>query len=158
MRISMRGAIVGVIFAVVYFVVLIYLPQLVGSYLKGANVDVSGTLSSVFLSSSAIVLVILLAILAVPVRAIKDAPRVTGLLKVLQGTLLAVYFYVILGGGTVGISVLTRDLQLALTATVTVTLLLFEASALARIGQGLLQMREPAATASSPSTSGASVQ
>jgi len=121
---------------------LVYLPSVANQYLTQMGLDISGTLSTVFLSSTAIALAIVLAILAIPIRGIREAPKITGGAKLVQGIVLAVYYYVILNGGTVSISLLYSDINLIITATLLITLSLLEVSAVFRMLQGAFEMRE----------------
>lgn len=142
MKISIRGTVVGVVLAAIYIFLLVYLPNLTGQFLKGLGADVSGTITTIFLSSTAIALAVALSILAIPNRAIKEAPRVTGIAKVLQGVVFAAYYYVILNGGTISISLLYSNVQLVLSVTLIITLALLELSAVMTILQGIFEARE----------------
>ncbi|HEY6282362.1 MAG TPA: hypothetical protein VIW22_00375 [Nitrososphaerales archaeon] len=142
MKISVTGLVLGIVFAGIDIFLLVYLPGVTSQYLKGFGADVSGTLGSVFLSSTAIVLALALAILAIPIRAVKGAPKITGAAKLLQGLVIAAYYYVILNGGTVSLSLLYGNIDLVITATLLITLALLEVSALFRMLQGLFEMRE----------------
>jgi hypothetical protein len=157
MKIKIGGLIVGILFAVVDIVLLVYLPSVTSQYLKGFGADIGGTLGSVFLSNTAIALAITLAILAIPIRGIKEAPKITGGAKLLQGVVLAAYYYVILNGGTVSISVLYSNIELAITATLLITLALLEVSAIFRILSGLFEMREPVQSPSTQTTPSAAI-
>jgi hypothetical protein len=160
MKIKIGGLVIGILFAAIDILLLLYIPSVTSQYLKGFGADIGGTLGSVFLSNTAIALVIMLAILAIPIRGIKEAPKITGGAKLLQGIVLAAYYYVILNGGTVSISLLYNSINLVITATLLITLALLEASALFRILGGLFEMREPVAgpptPAPPPSAMGAS--
>lgn len=142
MRISIVGLAVGVVLAAIDIFLLVYLPSVGSQYVKNFGVDISGTLGTVFLSSTAIALAIAIAILAIPGRAVKDAPKVSGGVKVMQGIVLALYYYVILNGGTVSLSLAYSNVNLIITATLLITLALLELSAVFRILQGLTEMRE----------------
>lgn len=157
MKIKVGGLIIGILFAVIDIIVLVYLPSISSSYLKGFGADVGGTLGSVFLSSTAIALAIALAVLAIPIRGIKEAPKITGGAKLLQGIVLAAYYYVILNGGTVSISILYSNIELAITATLLITLALLEVSAVFRILSGLFEMREPVQGPTTPATPAAAL-
>lgn len=142
MRIRIGGLVVGVVLAAIDIFLLVYLPSVGSQYVKNFGADISGTLGTVFLSSTAIALAIAIAILAIPGRAVKDAPRVSGGAKLLQGIVLAVYYYVILNGGTVSLSLAYSNVNLIVTATLLITLALLELSAVFRVLQGLTEMRE----------------
>jgi len=142
MKIKVGGMIVGILFAVIYIIFLVYLPSIASSYLKGFGADIGGTLGSVFLSNTAVALVVAMAILSIPIRGIKEAPRITGGAKLLQGIVMAAYYYVILNGGNVSISVLYSNIELVITATLLITLALLEVSAILRSLSGLFEMRE----------------
>jgi hypothetical protein len=155
MKLRIGGLIVGIVFAIIDILLLVYLPSVANQYIKNFGADVDGTLTTVFLSPVAIALAIALAVLVIPSRAIKDAPKVTGGAKLLQGIVLALYYYVILSGGTVSLSVLYSDLDLVITVTLLITLALLEVSAVLRMLQGVLEMREhpaPAPTPAMPTT------
>jgi hypothetical protein len=152
MKIKIGGLVIGILFAAIDILLLLYIPSVTSQYLKGFGADIGGTLGSVFLSNTAIALVIMLAILASPIRGIKEAPKITGGAKLLQGIVLAAYYYVILNGGTVSISLLYNSINLVITATLLITLALLEASALFRILGGLFEMREPVAGPTTPAT------
>jgi hypothetical protein len=142
MKIRVGGLIVGIVLAAIGILLLVYLPSVANQYIKSLGVDVGGTLTTVFLSPVAIALAIALSVLAVPSRAVRDAPHVTGGAKLLQGITLALYYYVILSGGTISLSVLYSNIDLVLTVTLLITLALLEVSAVLRMLQGLLEMRE----------------
>ncbi len=142
MRIRVGGLVVGIVIAAIDIFLLVYLPSIGSQYVKNFGADISGTLGTVFLSQTAIVLAIALAILAIPSRAVKDAPKVSGGAKLLQGIVLAVYYYVILNGGTVSLSLTYSNVDLIVTASLLITLSLLELSAVFRILQGLTEMRE----------------
>jgi hypothetical protein len=142
MRIRIGGLAIGIVLAAIDIFLLVYLPSVGSQYVKNFGADISGTLGTVFLSSTAIALAIAIAILAIPSRAVKDAPKVSGGAKLLQGIVLAVYYYVILNGGTVSLSLVYSDVKLIVTATLLITLALLELSAVFRILQGLTEMRE----------------
>jgi len=144
MKISIGGMAVGIVFAAIGILLLVYLPSVANQFIKGLGVDIGGSLSSVFLSTTAIVLAVALAVLAIPIRGVKEAPRVTGAAKLLQGIVLAAYYYVILNGGTVSLSLLYSDVDLVITVTLLITLALLELSAILRMLQGLFEMRERA--------------
>jgi hypothetical protein len=152
MKVRVGGLVIGIIFAAIDVILLLYIPSVTAQYVKGFGADIGGTLGSVFLSNTAIALVIILAVLAIPIRGIREAPKITGGAKLLQGVVLAAYYYVILNGGTVSISLLYSNIELAITATLLITLALLEISALFRILSGLFEMREPV---TSPPTSAA---
>jgi hypothetical protein len=89
-----------------------------------------------------VVLVCMLALLVVVQLAIKEAPKVKGILKVLQGAVAGVYYYVILGGGIIMISAIFSNFELDLTVTLLITLALLEISAVMKILQGLFEFHE----------------
>jgi hypothetical protein len=142
MKISVGGLTVGIVFAAIDILLLVYLPGVANQYIKGLGADIGGSLSSVFLSTTAIILAVALAVLAIPIRGIKEAPRVTGAAKLLQGIVLAAYYYIILNGGTVSLSLLYSDVDLVITVTLLITLALLEVSAILRMLQGLFEIRE----------------
>jgi len=144
MKISVGGLAVGIIFAAISILLLVYFPSVANKYIKGLGADIGGSLSSVFLSTLAIALAVALAVLAIPIRGVKEAPRVTGAVKILQGIVLATYYYVILNGGTVSLSLLYSDVDLVITVTLLITLALLEVSAVLRMLQGLFEVREHA--------------
>jgi hypothetical protein len=142
MRVSIVGLLIGIVLAAIDIFLLVYLPSLGSQFVKNFGADISGTLGTVFLSSTAIALAIAISILAIPNRAVKDAPKVSGGVKIVQGVLLAVYYYVILNGGTVSLALMYSNVNLIITATLLVTLALLELSAVFRVLQGLTEMRE----------------
>lgn len=153
MRVSVGGLIIGAVIAAIDIFLLVYLPSVANHYIKGFGADIGGSLGSVFLSNIAVALAVALAVLAIPSRAVKDAPKVSGGAKLVQGIVLAVYYYVILNGGTVSLSLLYSNVELLLTATLLISLALLELSAAFRILQGLFEMREhpqPVATGKAP--------
>ena len=152
LRVSIGGLVIGVIFAAITILFLVYLPSVGSQFLKSMGVNISGTLGTVFLSTTAIALAIVLAILAIPIRGVKEAPRITGGAKLLQGVTLAAYYYVILNGGTISISLLYSNIDLVITATLLITLALLELSAVFRMLQGLFEMREGASGPLPPGT------
>jgi len=152
LRISVGGLAIGIVIAAVTILFLVYLPSVANQFLKNMGVNISGTLGTVFLSTTAIVLAIVLAFLAIPIRGIKEAPKITGSAKLLQGIVLAAYYYVILNGGTVSISLLYSNIDLVITATLLITLALLEVSAVFRMLQGLFESRERVAGPPTPST------
>ena len=111
-----------------------------------------------FLSPIAVALAITLAILAVPIRGVKEAPKVTYAAKLLQGIVFAAYYYVILNGGTVSLSLLYGSIELVITVTLLFTLALLEVSALFRMLQGLFEMREHPSPPAGPAASMPSVR
>ena len=157
MKFKIGGLIIGILFAVIDVVLLVYLPSVTNQYVKGFGADIGGTLGSIFLSNTAIALAIALAILAIPIRGINGAPKITGGAKLLQGIVLAAYYYVILNGGTVSISLLYSNIQLVITATLLITLALLEVSALFRILSGPFEMREPVASPPTPAATSSAV-
>ena len=142
MRISIGGLVIGLIIAAIDILLLVYLPSVANHYIKGFGADIGGSLGTVFLSSLAVALALALAILAIPSRAVKDAPKISGGAKLLQGVVLAIYYYVILNGGTVSLSLLYSNVNLVITATLLITLALLELSAVFRMLQGAFEMRE----------------
>jgi hypothetical protein len=142
MKFSVGGLAVGIVIAAIDIFLLVYLPSVANQFIRGMGADIGGTLSSVFLSTTAIALAVSLAVLAIPIRGVKEAPRVTGAAKLLQGIVLAAYYYVILNGGTVSLSLLYSNVDLVVTVTLLITLALLEASAIFRMLQGLFEMRE----------------
>ena len=152
LRVSIGGLAIGLVLAAVTILFLVYLPSVGNQFLQGIGVNISGTLGTVFLSTTAIALAIVLAILAIPIRGIKEAPKITGGAKLLQGVALAAYYYVILNGGTVSISLLYSNIDLVITATLLITLALLEVSAVFRMLQGLFEIREGVPSPRTPST------
>jgi len=142
MKLSVSGAIVGIILAAVMIFFLVCVPSLAASLIKNSGVSVSGTLGSIFQGGVAVVLACTLAILVAVLWAIKEAPKVRGILRVLQGAVAGIYYYVILGGGTVVISVIFSNFELDLTVTLLITLALLEISAVMKIVQGLFEFHE----------------
>jgi hypothetical protein len=141
-KVSVAGTVGGVILAAAMIFFLVYVPSLAASFIKNSGVSVSGTLSSVLQGSLATVLVYALAILVAGNMAIKEAPKVKGILKALQGAVAGAFYYVILGGGTVTMSAAFSDFELDLTVTLLITLALLEISAIMRILQGVSEFRE----------------
>jgi len=136
------GTLVGIILAAVMIFFLVYVPSLAASLIKNSGVSVSGTVGSIFQGGVAVVLACTLAILMAALWAIKEAPKVRGILRVLQGAVAGIYYYVILGGGTIVIAAIFSNFELDLTVTLLITLALLEISAIMKILQGLFEFRE----------------
>jgi hypothetical protein len=157
MKLSIGGLAIGIVIAAVTVIFLVYLPSVADQFLSQMGLNISGTLSTVFLSTTAIALAIMLAALAIPIRGIKEAPKITGGAKLVQGVVLAAYYYVILNGGTVSISLLYSGIDLVITATLLITLALLEVSAVFRVLQGAFEMRESVPVPPSPAAPAATL-
>jgi len=140
LKLSAGGTIVGVVIAAVMIFFLVYVPSFAASLIKSYGASVS--LGSIFQGGLAVVLVCVLAFLVAAHMAIRDAPKVTGILRVTQGIVAAIYYYVILNGGTVVITAIFSNFELELTITLLITLALLEISAVMKILQGIFEFRE----------------
>ncbi|MGI0080598.1 MAG: hypothetical protein ACRECH_13360 [Nitrososphaerales archaeon] len=146
-KLSIGGLILGIIFGIIYILILIVIPLLVLRFLSslsgsGISLSLSSRLFSLF--SSYLYIGVAVALVAVKIvhGAIKEPLTIRGVLKVALGVLTGLFYYLILEGGIITMSVAFSSLSFVVSVTLLVTLFLLEASAVARMLQGIFEFQE----------------
>ena len=149
-QISTWGIVVGVLLGAFYLLVAFALRYAVGtfqSYTQGFGSNTSVTFNVFSFISGPIFIPLVVVIVAVKAahRAVKEPHTVKGPLKVVLGALSGSFYYLILGGGTLLLTVAltgSNSGSAAVNVSLVITLALLELSAGAKIVQGLLEYRE----------------
>jgi zinc-ribbon domain len=159
-QISTGGIVVGVLLGAFYLLVAFGLRYAVGvfqNYTQGFGSSNSVTFNVFSFISGPIFIPLVVAIVAVKVahRAIKEPRTLKGSLQVVLGALSGSFYYLILGGGTLLLTIAvtgTTSGSAAANVSLVITLILLELSAGTKIVQGLLEYREARKTPA-PATS-----
>ena len=162
-QISAGGLVVGILLAAFYILVAFGVQYGVSMFQKltqGYGSSLTVTMNVFSFISGGLFMPLVVAIVAVKTahRAVKEPHTIKGPLKVVLGALSGSFYYLILGGGalllTVGMTGSTSGTAAA-TVTLAVTLALLELSAGMKIVQGVLEYREAKTRPLAPSTPGA---
>jgi hypothetical protein len=157
-QISARGTVVGVLLGAFYIFVAFGVRYAVTMFQKltqgfGSGVTVSMNVFSFISGDFFIPLVVAIVVVKGAHRAVKEPHTVKGPLKMVLGALSGTFYYLILGGGAL---VLTVGLagqftgNAAASVSLAITLALLEASAVTKIVQGFLEFREARARPATP--------
>lgn len=112
---------------------------------SGTGVTISSNLFTFMNSEYFLPFVVALVAVKITHRAVKEPHTVKGLLKVVHGALSGVFYYLILGGGIVLLSIALRSSyagDITTSISLLATLALLEASAGLQILQGVLEYRD----------------
>jgi hypothetical protein len=157
-QISAGGTVIGVLLGAFYILVALgvrYAVENLSSLTQGfgTGATVSMNVFSFITGDFFIPLVVAIVLVKVAHRAVKEPHTVKGPLKVVLGALSGTFYYLILGGGvlllTIGVTGSIRG-SAAASVSLLITLALLELSAGTKIVQGLLEYREAKTQRSAP--------
>jgi hypothetical protein len=117
---------------------LLILPRIVEPYLLRQGVNASGIISD--LSGGSAVIIVLTIAVTTAIGAVAAGTRYAGFFTIAHGALAGVYFYRLLGGGNLSISVTYHGYPLEAAIGLELMLIFLEASAATSVIQGIVQL------------------